>query len=193
MAQKHAVIILAHGFEETEAVSIIDVLRRADVKVTIAGAAGEKTVSGNHDISLVTDKALADIDPADVHLAALPGGMPGAANLAQDETVHAFLRTVHAQGGYVAAICAAPIALHAAGLLAGRAVTCYPSFADGLAGAKHTGALVEIDDRVITSQGPGTALLFGLKLAELLTDVATARHLADDMLVVTAAAGNGES
>jgi 4-methyl-5(b-hydroxyethyl)-thiazole monophosphate biosynthesis len=113
----------------------------------------------------------------------LPGGMPGSERLAADAAVLAFVRAVRAAGGYTCAICAAPIALHAAGVLAGCRATCYPSFAERLTGVRVTGAAVERDGRVITGSGPGTAALFALALAEALAGEEAARNLRQGMLV----------
>ena len=177
-------VLLAEGFEEVEAVAIIDVLRRADVDVTIAAAAGPSgVVTGAHLISLTTDVALCDLRPHDLAMVVLPGGMPGSANLAANPAVLDLLRVVHGAGGLVAAICAAPIVLQAAGLLHGRRITCYPSFETQLTGAVCTGQAVQRDDRIITGRGPGTALTFALELARALGREAQAEQLRLGMLV----------
>lgn len=176
-------VILAEGFEEIEAVTIMDVLRRAQLSVVIAGMDGSATVTGNHGIRIVADAALADLCVETRGMVALPGGMPGAENLARSGAVRKLLNDVHSQGGYVAAICAAPLALHAAGLLAGRTVTCYPGFAERLTGANCTGSAVEQDGRIITGNGPGNALPFALRLVQVLTDSDNARRVARAMLI----------
>jgi 4-methyl-5(b-hydroxyethyl)-thiazole monophosphate biosynthesis len=177
-------VVLAEGFEEVEAVAVIDVLRRADVTVVIAAAEGSAgPVRGAHAISILAECALADLRATELAMVVLPGGMPGSARLAGNAAVLEVLRTVHRAGGIVAAICAAPIALQAAGLLVGRRVTCYPSFETQLAGAHCTGAAVQRDDRIVTSRGPGTALPFALELVRVLGRESQAEQLRQGMLV----------
>lgn len=177
-------VLLAEGFEEVEAVAIIDVLRRADVEVTIAAASGPAgVVSGAHQIRLTAEAALTDLHPHELALVVLPGGMPGSTALAANPAVLDLLRQVHAGGGLVAAICAAPLALHAAGLLHGRRVTCYPAVEKQLTGAVCTGQAVQRDGRIITSRGPGTALQFALELVRVLGREARAEQLRLGMLV----------
>ncbi len=179
-----AAVILAEGFEELEAVAVIDVLRRAGVETTIAAAEGPAgPVRGSHGIAVTADAPLAALRASELALVVLPGGMPGSSRLAANAGVLELLRAVHSAGGLAAAICAAPIALHAAGLLAGRRATCYPSFEAQLTGAVCTGAPVERDGRVVTSRGPGTALLFALELVRALGRAEQAEQLRRGMLV----------
>jgi len=177
-------IVLAEGFEETEAIAVIDVLRRAAVEVLMAAAQGPPgPVRGSHQITVLADTSLPDLQPAALAMVILPGGMPGSSHLAANRAVLDLLRAVHRAGGTVAAICAAPIALQAAGLLAGRRVTCYPGFERQLAGAVYTGATVEQDGRIVTSRGPGTALRFALELLRVLGHDDQAEQLRQGMLV----------
>src|SRR5688572_5479447 len=162
---KIVLVPLAPGFEEIEAVVIIDVLRRAGVTVRVAGLE-RGPVTGSHGIQVGTDCSLDDVDAAELAMIVLPGGMPGAANLEKDERVLALVRGLESSGRTVAAICAAPRVLAAAGVLAGRRATAYPSERARLTGA-------EVVDRprvvrsgpIVTSQGVGTALEFALELA----------------------------
>ncbi len=177
-------VLLAEGFEEIEAVAVIDVLRRGGAAVRVASlGAADRGVSGAHQIVVMPDCSLDGLRAADLEMVVLPGGMPGSATLAADRRVLALLQAVHAAGGIVAAICAAPIALQAAGLLAGRRVTCYPSFESRLVGARVTGRTVENDARVITSRGPGTAIVFGLELLGALGRAEAADQLRQAMIV----------
>jgi 4-methyl-5(b-hydroxyethyl)-thiazole monophosphate biosynthesis len=177
-------VLLAEGFEEVEAVAIIDVLRRSGIDVTSAAAAGPgKAVTGAHRICLTADAALDDLQPRDLAMVVLPGGMPGSTNLAANPAVLNLLRVVHGAGGWVAAICAAPIVLQAAGLLHGRRVTCYPSCEAQLTGAVCTGQAVQRDDHIITSRGPGTALVFALELARALGRDVQAEQVRQQMLI----------
>jgi 4-methyl-5(b-hydroxyethyl)-thiazole monophosphate biosynthesis len=180
--QGSVLVPLLAGFEEIEAVVIIDVLRRAEVQVVVAGEQAGP-VEGAHGISVRADVALADVDPGSLAMIALPGGMPGAAHLARHPVVQRLIRDLSDAGRYTAAICAAPIALAAAGVHAGRRVTSYPGFATQLAGATYVDERVVVDGTLVTSRGPGTALEFALALVGLLKGPAAERHVAERMLV----------
>lgn len=160
---------LAEGFEEIEAVTIIDLLRRADIEVVTAGLApGE--VTGSHGIPIVPDTDMASVLDAPFDMVALPGGMPGAGNLAADARVLQLVRRLAESGQITAAICAAPGVLAEAGLLSGKRATSFPGFLNP-ANAPGTvlleDAVVE-DGGIITSRGPGTAMDFALALIERL-------------------------
>lgn len=162
-------IPLAPGFEDLEAVTLIDLLRRAGIEVVTAGLhAG--LIQGARGVRVQPDALLDEVMEADFDMIALPGGMPGAEHLKNDARVQAVLRRLGAAGKYTAAICAAPIALAAAGLLEGKRATSYPGFVEKL-GLTHTTCLqdpVVVDGKVATSRGPGTAMDFALTLIELL-------------------------
>ena len=163
---------LAEGFEEVEAVTIIDLLRRAEIEVVTAGLQSRR-VTGNHGITLeadtTLDAALTAAAPA-FDMIALPGGLPGARHLQSDARLIAALQAAIARGACAAAICAAPIALAAAGLLEGRRATSFPGFLDAgaIPGLELSEAPVVTDGQVITSRGPGTAMDFALALIEQL-------------------------
>jgi len=173
---KRVLVPLAEGFEELEAVTIIDLLRRAGIEVVVASVAGTM-VTGAHGMRLAADTPLAALADQDFDMIALPGGMPGAEHLKNDPRIGAIIRRLHGNGRTVAAICAAPMVLAAAGVLDGRRATCYPGFLDdGAAGATVVDEPVVVDGGVITSRGPGTALDFALTLvAELAGAEARAR------------------
>ena len=165
---KRVLVPLAEGFEELEAVTIIDMLRRAGIEVVVAALA-ENPVTGSHGIALSADATLDDVSGQEFDLIALPGGMPGAANLRDDPRIGGIIRRLHEGGRHVAAICAAPMVLAAAGVLDGRRATCFPGFLDRTADLILVDEPVVVDGRVITSRGPGTALDFALELvAQLL-------------------------
>jgi protein deglycase len=161
-------IPLAQGCEELEAVTVVDILRRAGVDVMTAGLA-TGSVRCSRGTVLVPDALLDDLLEQAFDMIVLPGGMPGAEHLKNDVRVISLLKNMAAQGRYVAAICAAPMALHAAGLLEGKNATSFPGVLDKLAGTHHysTNAVV-IDEKIITSRGPGTAMDFALVLVERL-------------------------
>jgi 4-methyl-5(b-hydroxyethyl)-thiazole monophosphate biosynthesis len=176
-----ALVILAPGFEEIEAVTVIDVLRRAGVTMTVAGLEAAGSVKGSHDISVVAEHALDQIEIADHDALILPGGMPGAARLRDDARVKKLVRAFAQAGKLCAAICAGPIAFEAAGVLAGRHATSYPGFE--LPSADYLQERVVADGNIVTSRGPGTALEFALLLVERLATPDAAAELRQRMLV----------
>ncbi len=181
-----ACVLLTDGFEETEAVTVIDVLRRADVQTSVLGVSARK-VTGSHGITILVDASLGDVASLGTTFDAvvLPGGMPGAASLRDSEAVSSFVRAQHDNGAVVAAICAAPIALAAFGLLQERRATCFPGFEAQLGDAivDDSGASVVVDGAIVTSRGVGTALPFALALVERLVSADRARALGAAMLV----------
>ena len=184
--QPDAVLVpLLPGFEEIEAITIIDVLRRADVPVRVASSR-PGPVRGSHDIEVVAEVALADVRAEELAMIALPGGMPGAAHLARDAEVQRLVRELAAAGKFTSAICAGPMALASAGVHRGKRVTCYPGFEDKLEGGTPVAERVVIDGTVVTSRGPGTALEFALALVELLRGASARAELARRMLVAGA-------
>jgi 4-methyl-5(b-hydroxyethyl)-thiazole monophosphate biosynthesis len=160
---------LAPGFEEIEAVTVVDLLRRAGIEVHTASLDGP-WVTGSHGIVVQADMALDAAAAGDYDMIVLPGGMPGAGHLRDDARVIALLRRHAAAGRYTAAICAAPSVLAHAGLLADRAATSFPGFlsADSARGIRLRDDAVVVDGKVVTSRGAGTAMEFGLVLIELL-------------------------
>jgi 4-methyl-5(b-hydroxyethyl)-thiazole monophosphate biosynthesis len=160
---------LARGFEEIEAITVIDLLRRAGIEVHTASLDGPQ-VTGSHGITVTADIALDAARADDYGMIVLPGGMPGADHLKRDARVISLLRRFAAEGRYTAAICAAPGVLAHAGLLEGRAATSFPGFLseESAPGIRLRTEPVVIDGKVATSRGPGTAMEFGLALIELL-------------------------
>jgi protein deglycase len=183
MKATKVVVPLAPGFEEIEAVTIVDVLRRAGLEVVTVGLATGPS-KGAHGIAVAPDCMIEVVDPADVVMVVLPGGLPGATNLRDDARVQRLLRDAAARGAYTAAICAAPIALAQAGLDRGRRMTSYPGFAKDLAAAQYVEDRVVVDGKVVTSRGPGTAMEFALTLVGLLKGDDVAAELKKGMLVL---------
>ena len=138
---------LAQGLEEIEAVTIIDVLRRAGLTVHTASLE-PGPVEGSHGITLEADYTLSELKASDYECLALPGGMPGSENLSKSAALADWIRDIHGRGGYLAAVCAAPMVLGGAGVLKGRTVTCYPGFETYCTGAAITGAPVEVDGAI---------------------------------------------
>jgi 4-methyl-5(b-hydroxyethyl)-thiazole monophosphate biosynthesis len=157
---------LAHGFEEIEAVTLIDILRRADIEVLTAGLA-EGAAKGAHGVQLIPDATLDQALQQEFDMVVLPGGQPGTNHLKADARIIALLQKMAQAGKYTCAICAAPAVLGQAGLLNGKQATSYPNCLDHAAtGAQPNDAAVVHDGKVITSRGPGTALDFALDLVE---------------------------
>ena len=158
---------LADGCEELEAVTVIDLLRRAGIDVVTAGLK-PGIVQASRGVQLVPDVTLDVALQDDYDMVVLPGGMPGAAHLKDDARIVDLVKKMAAGGRYTAAICAAPMVLAEAGLLAGRQATSYPGALDGIADVTLSTAPVVQDGKVLTSRGPGTAMDFALALVEAL-------------------------
>ncbi|NMA46499.1 MAG: DJ-1/PfpI family protein [Lentisphaerae bacterium] len=182
MSEKAIALLLAPGFEEIEAVTPIDVLRRAGFTVKVAAVGGNKgTVVGAHGIPIVCDCDVSDLKAETLQMVILPGGLPGATNLAASTAVCSLLKVVHDQGGWATALCAAPLVLQTAGVLADHTYTCYPSFEQKI-GGKYSGKRVERDRRIVTGCGPGASLEFALELVRCLGKRDVAEQLAKGML-----------
>ena len=170
-AMKRVVVPLAHGFEEIETVTVVDILRRAGISVTIAGVeAGSPpgAIEGRTGIRLVPDLSIARVKASDFDMIVLPGGLKGAQTLQKDTRVARLLRALQDNDRYIAAICAAPTVLAAHGMIAGRKLTSHPSVREQLSGAIYDEGRVVIDGRLVTSRGPGTAMEFAMALVEIL-------------------------
>ena len=160
---------LARGFEEIEAVSIIDVLRRADIEVLVASLDENSSVKGANGITVVSDMQIKDVDIDELDMIVLPGGVEGTYALAEDENVLRILKEMDEKGKNIGAICAAPFALNKAGVLKHN-YTCYPSFEEFIRedGYMADKAMVVEDENIITSRGPATAICFSLQIVKKL-------------------------
>ena len=165
-----AVIFFAPGLEECEGLLCVDILRRAGVEVTIAAVGGERIVKSARQVNVVADALAEELDYAAFDACILPGGIPGVPNLKADATVRKICTDFAAQGKIVAAICAAPTALAAFGVLGGKKATVYPGMDADLtaAGASYTGLPITIDGNIITGEALGAAIPFALALARTL-------------------------
>ncbi len=175
-------LLLAEGFEEIEAITVLDVLRRADIAIKAVGV-DSKTVRGSHHIVIESDMTLTQAEAQPWDLIILPGGMPGSTHLRDDARVQALIKAQFAHGKKLAAICAAPIALAQAGILDGKRVTSFPSFCDQLGRVTYLEDPVVVDGQLTTSRGPATALAFALELVTQLKGPDTTRILRQAMLV----------
>lgn len=174
-------VFLAEGFEEVEAVTIVDVLRRGGLTVKTVATGKSRIVTGAHQIPIQADLFLAEAQGAE--LLVLPGGMPGTKNLGECEPLKELILKHEDDGKRFAAICAAPSVLGQLGLLRGKKATCYPGFESMLEGAEVVQDAVVVDGQVVTSRGVGTALAFSLKLVELTMGGQKASELKKALLV----------
>ena len=158
------VIFLADGFEEIEALTVVDLLRRAGIEITTASIMGRKNVTGSHNITVEADALLDEIDFNNTDMLILPGGMPGTTNLDNCEPLKAQISKFNDQGKMLAAICAAPTVYGKMGLLQGKKATCFPGREPDLLGADVQISETVKDDNFITSRGMGTAIPFGLAI-----------------------------
>jgi len=164
---KKSAILLAEGFEEIEALTVVDILRRAGVKCDMCSLNGEM-VSGSHDIKVKADIMFNTAYLNEYDVLILPGGMPGAANLRDNEGVIEIVKSFYKQEKIIAAICAAPIVLERAGIIKGSNITSHPSVKESLGDSLYCEEIVKEDGNIITSRGPATAIYFGLAILEKL-------------------------
>lgn len=172
-------VFLANGFEIVEALAPVDILKRAGVDVRTVSITQDLVVESSNKTKVYADTIISDIDFEAGEMLVLPGGLPGADNLAECEKLVAELIKYNNEGKPVAAICAAPYVLGVNGILEGKKATCYPGFEDRLKGATYTASKVEISDNVITSCGMGASIEFGLALASYLVGEKTSADVAD--------------
>ena len=171
-------LLLAEGFEEVEALTPADLLRRAKIGCELVALGKKKRVEGSHGIRVTADRLFDETDFEDYDGLILPGGMAGTKRLLADERLKALLRRFAAEGKLTAAICAAPTVLGQAGLLEGRCAVCYPGLEEGLIGAAVCRESAVRDGTVITGRGMGASVPFALALVEYFTDRETADALA---------------
>lgn len=173
-------VFFASGFEEIEGLTVVDVLRRAELPVKMVGV-GSKQVVGAHDISVNCDIRAEEVDLDSLTMVVLPGGMPGTTNLEKNPTVQAALEHAVANNLWIGAICAAPSILGHKNLLDGKNATVFPGFEKDMGKANMIDASVVADGNFITGNGPAAALEFSLTLVEKLLDKETAQSIGEDM------------
>lgn len=177
-------VCLATGYEETEALGTLDVLRRAGLDARTVSMTGEELVTSSHQVTVKADELFENADFASADMVVLPGGLPGATNLDAHKGLSEVLKDFSQKGKFVAAICAAPMVLGHLGLLEGHKATCYPSFESHLQGAVTEGNGVEVSGNFVTGKGPGFTFAFGLKLVEVLCGKEKADEVAAGMLLI---------
>lgn len=174
---KKVCVFLAPGFEECEALLVVDLLRRAGLEVTTAGLGG-RTITSSHAVAVQADALIQDVLNQEFDLLVLPGGMPGTLNLKASSEVSHAVQAQYQAGRRLAAICAAPSVLGGLGLLQGRKAVCYPGFEPQLEGAQVCTQPVVTDGTITTANGLGAAIPFALELIGLLIDPETAQKVA---------------
>lgn len=175
---------LAEGFEEIEAITVVDVLRRADMDVETVSITGKKEVAGAHNITVTADKLFEEINYDKGTMIVLPGGMPGTINLENHAGLTEKIKAYARQDKRLAAICAAPMILGRLGILNYKTATCYPGFEKELIGANYLASVPVVQSgKIITSRGPGTAILFALKIVEVLIGPNKAEAIRESMQV----------
>ncbi len=173
-------IFLADGFEETEALATLDVMRRAKLDVQTVGVTGEY-VTSSHNVTVKADILLDDVNLDEADGAVLPGGMPGTLNLRASQGVIDCVRFCYDNNKLVAAICAAPSILGQLGMLNGKSATCFPGFEDELIGAHYTAEHTQTDGNIITAKGAGCAVEFGYAIVSYALSRQAADKVIEDM------------
>ena len=175
-------VFLADGFEETEALQTIDILRRCGLKVQTLSVTGRRVVEGAHGIVVKADSLFRRNHTREAEAFVIPGGMQGAQTLNSNGLLLLSIKHYCARGTYIAAICAGPMVLGHLGLLQGRRATCYPGFEGELKGAHYTAEPVTVDGNIITGKGPGASMAYGYTLIEILREKRIADTLKKGMM-----------
>lgn len=179
-----ALIHLASGFEEIEAIATIDILRRANIDTQIVSICKCLQVTGAHGIEVRADVCQRRADYENADMLILPGGLPGSHNLADNKELGERIQAHHAQGKWLAAICAAPLVYGRLGLLDGEEAICYPSFEPELKGATISEEAVVVSNNFITGKGPGVTIDFALEIIKQLQGEASAKQIAQGLIVL---------
>lgn len=185
MSNSTVLLAVADGSEEIELITLVDVLRRADVDVTMVSVMSQRQITGAHNVQLRADALMADVMDQEFDAIVLPGGMPGATHISECTALVSMLKEQQSRGELVAAICASPaVVLAKHGMLEGRRAVAYPGFEEGLtdAGAELVVENVVHDGNIITSRGPATAMEFALYLVQVLVGEAKAAEVKAGLL-----------
>lgn len=179
---KKVSVLLADGFEEIEALTAVDLLRRAKIYVDTVSITDDYTVHGAHGINVQTEDLFDEVNFVEFDMIVLPGGMPGTTNLREHEGVQRVVKDFAQEGKLVGAICAAPLVLADLELLKGKRITCYPTCESEIQGTVLTHAPVAVDGNIITGQGVGSAIEFALRLIENLEGIEKAKEIAEGIV-----------
>ncbi|MGN0288714.1 MAG: DJ-1 family glyoxalase III [Lachnospiraceae bacterium] len=175
-------VFFGEGYEEIEALTVVDLLRRAGISVQMISITGSEKVTGSHHIQVVMDTVLEQVDFQEIDMIVLPGGMPGTLNLEACKPLMEQVKAFHAEGKPIAAICAAPTVFGHLGLLKDQPACCYPGMEADLTGARVTTEPVAKGDQIITSRGMGTAIEFGLAIIEYFQGSQAAEEMAEKIV-----------
>ena len=176
-------VFLADGFEEIEALTPVDILRRAGLSVKTVSVMDEQVVAGAHGVPVLADVMFDEVNAEDAEMILLPGGLPGATNLDAHQGLSQMILDFAKEEKPLAAICAAPLVFGNRGLLEGKKATCYPGFETYLKGAQYTAALVEKDGNFITGKGPGAAMEFAFAIVEKYCGMNKVNELKQGMMI----------
>ncbi|RVU55729.1 DJ-1 family glyoxalase III [Anaerosphaera multitolerans] len=179
---KDLLIFLADGFEEIEALTVCDYLRRAELEVELVSISGDRNVKGAHNITVIADKVIDEINFDEYRAVYIPGGLPGATNLAAENRVVELVKVYESEEKPVAAICAGPIVFDTAGLLKEGKFTCYPGYEVNLKTKGRVDEPVVIDENVITSMGPSFAQVLAFEMIGILKDEKASQQVKDGVL-----------
>ena len=179
---KQVKVFLADGFEEIEGLTVVDILRRAGIATETVSVMGRTNINGAHNIKVEADVLFENADFSGCDMLVLPGGMPGTLHLKEHQKLAELLVKFDSEKKYVAAICAAPSVLGGLGILNGKKACCYPSFEEALNTEYVVFDPVAVDGNVITSRGMGTAILFALKLTEVLCGAEKAEEIGKSII-----------
>ena len=182
---KKVALFIEDGSEELEFIAPLDIMRRANLEVDLIAANNKDFIISSHNVKIIADKKISDINNIlDYDAIVIPGGIPGATNLRDNEKIISFYKEMHASKKLVAAICAAPIVLSTADIINNTTFTCYPGFEEQINSNKYNATqAVVINDNVITAQGPALAMLFGFEIVKYLLDEKTAETISNAMLI----------
>lgn len=177
-----AAVFFGTGYEEIEALTVVDILRRAGVETSMVSVTGERNVTGSHSISVAMDAVLSEVDFGSLDVIVLPGGMPGTTNLEACEALMVQVDSFMEENRIIAAICAAPSILGHRGHLQGRRACSFPNFESHLEGAEVMEEPAVIDGNVVTGRGMGAAVPFALAVLEKLQGKETAEKMAENIM-----------
>ncbi len=175
-------VFLADGFEEVEALTVVDYLRRVDIEVDMVSINKDKEVQGAHGIKVIGDKLIKDIQADDYEAAVIPGGLPGATNLQENKDVIEIVRKLNEKEKLLAAICAGPVVLQEAGVIKDKNFTCYPGFQDNIKDGNYSDQATVRDGNIITGKGPYLAVDFALEIVDYLLGSEKKDELKKDIL-----------
>ncbi|MCD7807034.1 MAG: DJ-1/PfpI family protein [Lachnospiraceae bacterium] len=179
---KNAAIFFAEGYEEIEALTVVDMCRRAGLEIQMVSVTGAEYVTGSHQVCVKMDTRIEELDFDAVDMLILPGGMPGTRNLEQVPELTSQLKRFAAEGKYVCAICAAPSVLGHLGILEGKRACCYPGFEKDLTGTAVSNLACTVDGNVITARGMGCAIEFSKAIITALQDQDTAEKISESII-----------